>query len=107
VPAYLAELPEDRRPALKKVRNLCREILKDCEETMRFGMPCYQREGEMVAAFASQKRHVAIYVGPAVLDAFAPRLGRTRVGRGCIRYAAPDQMDFDMLRKILQRAAQG
>jgi uncharacterized protein YdhG (YjbR/CyaY superfamily) len=62
VTAYLADVPAERRDALKRVATL-----KGCEESIDYGMPCYKRDGELVASFASQKQYIALYgMGKAV-----------------------------------------
>ena len=37
VAAYLKEVPAERRAELKELRDLCRTILTDFEETMDYG----------------------------------------------------------------------
>jgi hypothetical protein len=39
----------ERKAALKQLRDLCRTILTDFEETMDYGGPSYKRNGEVVA----------------------------------------------------------
>ena len=62
VAEYLEELPEERRPAIRKLRQLCKRNLADYEEIMAYGMPTYRRQGVMEIAFGSQKQHIALYV---------------------------------------------
>ena len=74
VAQYLAELPEDRRAALTKVRKVIKQNLpKGYEEAMNWGMICYQvplktcpetYNGQplMFGALASQKNHMAVYL---------------------------------------------
>ncbi len=57
VDAYLAEVAEARRPAMARLRELCRERLGGSEECIEYGMPCFRvidellrRNGESTAA---------------------------------------------------------
>ena len=50
---YLDEVPPERRAALAKLRDLCCASLKGFEETVRYGGPCYSRNGEVEVGFAS------------------------------------------------------
>ncbi len=103
VDAYLDEVPAPRRAVLTAIRDLCRHYLPDYEEGMRYGMPSYARGGVVEIAFASQKQYLAIYglkseALAAVRDAFAG----ASIGKGCIRYRKPEQVDLDAVARLLQ-----
>ena len=53
VTAYLGEVPAERKAALIKLRALCCRSLKDFEESMNYGGPCYSRNGEVEVAGAT------------------------------------------------------
>lgn len=38
VSAYIKEIPENRRTAIKKLREMCLKILKDYSEDMEYGV---------------------------------------------------------------------
>ena len=102
VDAYIQEAPAERREALTKLRNLCRQELKEFEEGMFYGMPGYSRRGEMEVAFANQRNYIALYI--LRQDALASQrqaLAGLNVGKGCIRYATPEKIDYPVVRKML------
>src|SRR5712692_596434 len=75
VAEYLAELPEERRAALDRLRKLVRKIAPKAVEGMQYGMPFYQLDGEPLVAFAAQKNYLAIYVGDChLVEAHRARL---------------------------------
>jgi len=107
VASYLEELPDDRRPALERLRKLCRQALKGWEECMAYGMPAYKRDGEVQVAFASQKQYISLYVLQLdVVDRHRKALTGCRIGKGCIRFSRADRIDFDQIRAVLSDAAQ-
>jgi uncharacterized protein YdhG (YjbR/CyaY superfamily) len=107
VQAYIAEAPEERQPALKKLRSLCRKHLKGYEECIEYGMPVYKRDGAMEISFASQKQYIALYVlRKDVLAEFRDALGATSIGKGCVRFTKPSQIDFTVIEKLLVRNAE-
>jgi len=107
VQSYIDEAPEERQPALKKLRALCRKHLKGYEETIEYGMPVYKRNGAMEISFASQKQYVAFYVlRKDVLDEFRESLVASSIGKGCVRFAKPDQIDFGAVERLLARNAE-
>jgi len=107
VQSYLHEVPPERRLALEKLRSLCQHNLAEYEECMQYGMPCYKRSGTPEVAFASQKQYVALYVMKQdIVDAFRSELPASSIGKGCIRFTKPDQMDFEALKRLLRRTAE-
>jgi uncharacterized protein YdhG (YjbR/CyaY superfamily) len=107
VPGYLKEVPPDRAEALNQLRQLCLETLVGYQESMRYGMPCYTRQGdsEPEIAFASQKNHISLYVlKQEVMQANQELLEGASLGKGCIRYSRPSKIDFDVVKKILMES---
>ena len=89
VDGYLDEVPEERRQSLEKLRALCLEILDGYEESMEYGMPGY-------------KNYISLYVlKQDVFDANRELLSGLNLGKGCIRYRKPEQIDFSVVRKLL------
>ena len=95
VRTYVAEVPEERRAAIKKLRALCRKTLSGYAECMEYGMPCYKHNGVIEVGFASQKQSINVYVlKRAVVDEFRAALPTANIGKGCIRFSNPTLADF-------------
>lgn len=118
VEEYLAELPEDRREAIARVRELVLSRLPDgYEETMDFGMvgyvvpldrcpDTYNGRQLMYAALASQKNHMSLYLMCAYTDedanaafraAYAATGKRLDMGRSCVRFRRVDDLALDVI----------
>jgi uncharacterized protein YdhG (YjbR/CyaY superfamily) len=103
---YLAEVPDERRECLHDLRRACRERLTGFAETMAYGMPSYARGGEVEVSFASQKQYIALYVlRTDVVDAHRDRLAGLNVGKSCIRYRRPAQVDMAVVESMLESTA--
>jgi len=100
---YIEEVPAERRGAIERLRDLCRQHLPGYEECMEFGMPGYKRNGALELSFASQKQYIALYVKPIVVDEFRSALTAASVGKSCIRFSKPEQIDFAIVAKLLKR----
>jgi uncharacterized protein YdhG (YjbR/CyaY superfamily) len=98
---YMLEVSPDRRPALDRLRSLCRATFGADSELMAFGMPAYGDAKAPWIAFNSQKQPIALYAGQGAIERFGDRLGATSCGKGCIRWRRPDRMDFDVIADIL------
>jgi len=102
VEAYIAQAPADRRAAIEQLRNLCRRNLAGYKECIEYGM----RNGAVEVAFASQKQYIAVYMlNKSVLDEFRGELAASSIGRGCLRFKKPEQIDFKVLGKLLRATA--
>jgi uncharacterized protein YdhG (YjbR/CyaY superfamily) len=103
---YLAEVPVARQVALTRIRDLCRAELPGFTEAMAYGMPAYERNGTAEIAFASQKQYISLYLMRSDLrDAFADRLASQDMGKGCLRFRRPEQIDFDLVHDLLRATA--
>ena len=103
VDAYIDELPPERRVAVAPLRRLCREVLKGYQEAMGYGMPCFKKGGVIEIGFASRKGYVALYcMKKGVVDAHRYRLKGLSVGKGCIRFPKPDEIDFAVVKRLPQ-----
>jgi uncharacterized protein YdhG (YjbR/CyaY superfamily) len=103
VAEYLRTVDAARRPALKRLRELCREHLRGWEERMQWGMPGYGPSGaDPVVSFNCQVRHIAFYAGPTAVARFKDRLKGVDTGKGCVRYRNPAAIDFDVVADMLK-----
>jgi uncharacterized protein YdhG (YjbR/CyaY superfamily) len=102
VDEYMKEVPADRLEALQQIRKRCLQELKGYKESMRYGMPCYEKNDIAEAGFASQKNNIALYILKTdVLEKYRPELKGISVGKGCIRYTTPGKINFDIVQKLL------
>jgi uncharacterized protein YdhG (YjbR/CyaY superfamily) len=110
VDAYVERVDEGRRDAVRTLRDLCRTHLEGFTEGMKYGMPGYWRgpvaDGEGEIGIAAQKQYLSFYVVRTdVMAAHRDRLPGLSVGKGCIRYRRPDQIDQAVVRSILEMTA--
>jgi uncharacterized protein YdhG (YjbR/CyaY superfamily) len=106
VRSYIEEQPEEWRDALTRLRAECRKQLRGYSEAMQHGMPSYRRAGQVEVGFAKQARYLSFYVlQQPVLDANRPRLEGLDVGKGCIRYRRPHQIDWAVVTDLLAETA--
>lgn len=115
---YLDDLPDDRRAALETVRATILENLPDgIEESMNWGMITYEvplsRYPEtyndqplMLAALASQKRHMAVYLSGIYADeearekfeaSYRATGKRLDVGASCVRFRKLDDLPLELI----------
>ncbi|HEV2519338.1 MAG TPA: DUF1801 domain-containing protein [Thermoplasmata archaeon] len=104
VDAYLAELPEDRREAMDRIRAIARKTLVGFEERMEYGMPTFRRSPSVGLAFASQVQYISLYVGEQVIAKHRARLRKLKVGKGCVRFVPTGQIDYKLIESLFLSA---
>ncbi len=118
VEEYLAELPDDRREAISRVREVILENLpQGYEESMNWGMIAYEvplatypdtYNGQPLsyAALASQKNHMAVYLSGIYMDEAARAKfeadykatgKRFDVGKSCVRFRKLDDLPLPVI----------
>ena len=118
---YLAELPEDRREVIARVRAVILENLPEgYEETMNWGMISYEipldrypdsYNGQplLYMALAAQKNHFAVYafgvyMNPKgedwVREEFEKADKKLDMGKSCIRFRKLENIPLDVIGKI-------
>jgi hypothetical protein len=124
VEAYLAALPEDRRRAMSAVRDVINANLPDgYVEGMHFGMigwciplsrypTTYNGQPLGVAALASQKQYMAVYLTAVYGDrdleawfraAFAAAGKKLDMGKSCVRFKTLDALPLDVIGQTIAR----
>ena len=122
VEEYLESLPEGRRHALKKVREVIQQNIPDgYEEAMNWGMITYQVPLEvypdtyngqplMYAALASQKNHMAVYLTGIYMkeanrksfeEAYRATGKRFDVGKSCVRFKKLEDLPLELIGKTI------
>jgi uncharacterized protein YdhG (YjbR/CyaY superfamily) len=100
--SYIDGQPAEWRPTLKKLRAACRRELKGYAENMAYGMPSYLRGGQIEVAFGKQARYLSLYsLKQPVFDAHRGDLAGLSLGKGCIRYRRPEQVDWNVVARML------
>jgi hypothetical protein len=124
VEAYLSELPADRRTALQAVRAVILEHLPaGFEEVMQYGMigysvplerypETYNGQPLSVAALASQKRHMALYLMGVYGDDdawFRERWQTTGkkldMGKSCVRFRRLEDVALEVVGEAIARTS--
>jgi len=113
-------LDEPRRTQIAELDGLIREVRPDLErflygKMLGYGPFHYRyasgREGDTAkVSLASQKQYISLYVNCTVGDGdrylaeeYQERLSKANIGKSCIRFKRPADLDLDVLRELLGR----
>jgi hypothetical protein len=125
---YLASLPDDRRIAMQKLRDvIVKNIPSGFQESMGYGMMgycvphkiypagyhCDPKQPLPFMSIASQKNfialyHMGMYSDPELLAWFQteyPKHCKTKLdmGKSCVRFKKPDQIPFELIGELASK----
>jgi hypothetical protein len=126
VEQYLAELPDDRRPAIEAVRHVVLTNLpRGFVEGMQYGMigyyiplerypDTYNGQPLGIASLANQKRYMAVYLMGIYANDYDARWFKERweatgkrldMGKSCVRFRKLDDVPLDVLGEAIARTS--
>jgi uncharacterized protein YdhG (YjbR/CyaY superfamily) len=128
VDQYMAELPEDRKPAMEKLRaTILKNLPKGFAEEMNYGMMGYVVPHSLYPAgyhcdpklplpfmgLASQKNsinfyHMGIYANPELLKWFTEEYSKHNkakldMGKSCMRFKKPQQIPYELIGALVKK----
>jgi uncharacterized protein YdhG (YjbR/CyaY superfamily) len=101
IDAYIAAFPEDVQAALQSVRATIREVVPDATEAIKYQMPTFVLNGNLVL-FSAWKNHIALDPATAEMEAAMPDLAGRTSGKGTIRFPLNEPMPLDLIRRIVE-----
>jgi hypothetical protein len=117
---YIDALEEPRRGEIRELHDLIRETVPGLEPHVGSGMLGYGpfhyryasgREGDAsLLALSSRKRYISLYVlcstdGAYLAEQYVERLSKADIGKSCVRFKRPADVDRDALRELIAEAA--
>lgn len=118
--AYIAALPKPRRGHILALHRMIQQTVPKLRPYIVSGMiGCgsyhYRyasgREGDWpVIALASQKNYISVYVcaasgGKYVAERYQKELAPASVGKSCIRFNRPEDINLNVFRKVIREGA--
>ncbi len=84
VETYLANVPDNFRPALERLRTVIRECAPEADEVISYGQPTFKLNGHLVA-FAAFKKHLSFFpMSSTLITEFADELQGYKTSAGTI-----------------------
>jgi uncharacterized protein YdhG (YjbR/CyaY superfamily) len=97
---YIAGFPPEVQDILRQIRDVIREAAPDATEAIKYRMPTFVLEGNLVH-FAAYKAHIGLYPTPSGIDAFAEELAPYAGGKGSVRFPLDQPIPFELIRRII------
>ena len=99
---YLAEVSDEQRVALERLRKTIRAAAPQAEECISYGIAAFRHHG-MLVGFGATKTHCAFYLMSAsTLDDFREDVDGLDVGKGTIRFQPAKPLLAALVRKLVK-----
>jgi uncharacterized protein YdhG (YjbR/CyaY superfamily) len=120
IASYMAALPDDRQGPIKALDKLIKKAAPKLKPCFSYNMLGYGKVKYLnykkelidwpIIALASQKQYISLYVcaledGKYIAEKYKKELGKVSVGKSCIRFKKPEDLDMKGVIKVLKLAA--
>lgn len=100
VDAYIAQFSEEQQNRLTALRVLIHETVPLVRETIKYGMPTFLYEGDLIY-FAAAKAHTGLYPTPSGVSHFSQELLSYKTSKGAIQLPLDRPLPLDLIRRII------
>lgn len=101
IDAYIAGFPPEARTILDQIRATVRKAAPRAVETIKYGMPTYMQDGNLVF-FAAFKKHVGFFGGSTDGGKLAAALAPYTGPKGSLKFAFGRPVPVGLIRKVVQ-----
>ena len=98
---YIAGFPEDVQKLLQKLRMTIREAAPDAEEAIKYRMPTFTLNGNLVH-FAAFKNHIGFYPAPRGIEEFKDELSVYKGAKGSVQFPLGEPIPFELVGRIVK-----
>ncbi len=97
---YISGFPADVRVILQKIRATIRSAAPDAVETIKYKMPTFMLNGNLVF-FAAFKNHIGFYPPVTGAKELGKQLSVYEGPKGSLKFPMDEPIPYDLIRKIV------
>jgi uncharacterized protein YdhG (YjbR/CyaY superfamily) len=101
IDAYIAGFPEDVQVILKKIRGIVREAAPEAQEAMKYQIPTFVLNGNLVH-FAAFRKHIGFYPTPSGIEQFKDALSVYHSAKGSVQFPLDSPIPYALIKKIVE-----
>jgi uncharacterized protein YdhG (YjbR/CyaY superfamily) len=98
---YISTFPDDIRKKLDQIRNTIRKAAPQAEEAIKYAMPTYVSDGNLVH-FAACKSHIGFYPAPSSIVNFKKELSEYVCTKGAIQFPYSSPLPLKLITAIVK-----
>jgi len=101
IDGYISGFPNDIQKILQKVRTTITKAAPDAEETIKYQIPTFTLNGNLVH-FAAFTNHIGFYPAPSGIDQFKKEIAPYRTGKGTLQFPLDQPIPWNLISKIVK-----
>lgn len=98
---YISTFPAEIQIGLEKLGQVIRESAPEAEEAIRYRMPTFRLNGNLVY-FAAHKNHIGFYPTPSAIERFKDKLSAFVTSKGAVQFPLSATIPFDLVREMVE-----
>ncbi len=98
---YIGTFPQEIQTLLEQVRATIRQAAPEAEEAIKYAMPTFVLNGNLVH-FAAYKNHIGFYPVPSGIEAFKKELSVYKGAKGSVQFPLDQPMPLELISKIVK-----
>ena len=98
---YIADFPPDVQVILQKLRATIKKAAPAAEEAMKYRLPTFVLNGNLVH-FGAFKKHIGFYPMPSAIKTFAKELAKYNTAKGSVQFPHDQPLPIPLIRKIVR-----
>jgi uncharacterized protein YdhG (YjbR/CyaY superfamily) len=101
--AYLARLPDDRRAALQRLREIVHGVAPGAEEHVAYGLAAFRLNGRPLVGLGASAKHCSFHpMDGTTVAALADDLKAFATSKGTIRFTPDKPLPAALVKKIIK-----
>ena len=98
---YIAVFPKDIQKILEKIRMTIRKAAPDAKEAIKYQIPTFTLNGNLVH-FAAYKKHIGFYPAPRAIEEFKDELAGYEGAKGTIQFLLDKPIPYDLISRMVK-----
>jgi len=98
---YISGFPPEVQAILNQVRATIHQAAPEAKETIKYAIPTFELQGNLVH-FAAFQKHLGFYPVPSGMAAFEQELAAYKQGKGSVQFPLNQAMPLDLITRIVQ-----
>jgi len=101
IDTYIAQFPGEVQALLQQLRKAIRAAAPGAEEAIRYGMPTFRLNGNLVH-FAAYAKHIGFYPTPSAISAFQNELAPYASSKGAVQFPLDRPLPLALVRRMVR-----
>ena len=98
---YFLQFEKSIQAILQKTRKTIQQAAPQAIEVIKYGMPTFYQEGNLVH-FAANKKHLGFYPSPSGLKAFETEVNKYNNSKGAVQFPYNQPIPYHLIAQITQ-----